>query len=88
MFIEEAKTCVISTAHLPAEEASSLTHAFNGRNAMGFLREEGFMVYHDNRLPDLPCLSFILGYMKAKGYDWVMFDRDAGTLPVFESFQW
>lgn len=74
MHIENFKGAVISTAHIPYNEAANL------ETTNHFFRPEGFMLHTAEPIMNCPATSFALGYMKAQGFDWVLFDRDADTL--------
>lgn len=81
---------VISTAHLTEEEWQVLDQLLKepdpGINAMG--REEGALVYTDQIVVEVPRLNFVLGFLLAKGFQWVLFDHDAEPTEGLETFDW
>ena len=86
--LQQETMLVISISHLPPETVEEASDLIQNGDLPGFTRDEGILVPTSARLSDLGPLSFILGYGKAHGFDWVMFDRDGDTLEDLEAFLW
>lgn len=81
---------VISTSHIPASEADQINEALEDNFLIGFTRQEGWLLSTTTTsvaLP-LPQLAYLMGYVRAKGIDWILLDRDARPSEVFATFSW
>ncbi|WP_304526879.1 hypothetical protein [Halomonas sp. I5-271120] len=82
MTIESKTMAVISTSHIPEDEAEELTEAIRQDAIHGAMqRADGWLLRTKRHISDLPAISHILGYLDAKGFDWVLFDKDADPCP-------
>lgn len=92
MTIPSETLAVISTAHLPEVEAKRIPTAIERRlvgGITGMSREEGFLIYTKQVIDnDLPHLNYILGFLRATGFVWVLFDCDAEAIEDLEVFNW
>ncbi len=87
MTIPQETLAVISTGHITQDEAQALTEG-GAQDLNGMQREEGWMLSTRRAPEGYACLSYVLGYLKAQGFDWVLFDRDAECVPDLPTFEW
>jgi len=80
---------IVSTAHLPPQEASEIIPAkIKRRELIGMEREEGFLLCTNQLDPDLVVMSSLLGFFKGRGFNWVMFDCDADMVDDLPEYEW
>lgn len=83
---------VLSTGHVPFEESIHIGVLIDDGDIIGMCRDEGWLV-HTTPLREscrglVPQLNYVLGYLRAKGFDWVLFDRDAGGTDELDAYDW
>lgn len=82
---------VISTAHLPEDECTRADAGIQRGDLPlpGLAREESFIVsVVGETLDGFPVLNRVLCAAREEGFDWLMFDRDAPTVPGLPKFDW
>jgi hypothetical protein len=81
---------VLSTAHLTEETCNTFLPAWDGPAYQK--GEYGWFVYGFygfGNTDDLPTdLEAVLQYAMCCGVEWLMFDRDASTIPNLPTFDW
>lgn len=92
MTIPNERMAVISTAHLPENEAEEVSELIETGAITGMKREYGWLI-HTKPLSyparvQVPHLNYVLGYLFARDFPWVMFDCDADKLPDIPAFDW
>lgn len=90
--IPEERMAVLSTGHVPFEESIHIGVLIDDGDIIGMCRDEGWLV-HTTPLREscrglVPQLNYVLGYLRAKGFDWVLFDRDAGGTDELDAYDW
>ncbi|WP_304526773.1 hypothetical protein [Halomonas sp. I5-271120] len=86
--IPEERMGVLSTAHVSYEESLLIPVLLASGALIGMEREEGWLVHTSKPHDDAPNLAYIQGYMQSKGFQWILFDRDASGVEVFSTFDW
>lgn len=87
--VEDARVMVVTTTHVPAE--IGLGDDMDGIAMM--TGEYGWLVYSGHEFDEEDAERFapvkkLLDFAKARGFRYVMFDRDADALDGFETFDW
>jgi hypothetical protein len=79
---------VISTAHVPEEEAQALQELMELGRTKGWLRRSGFMLWTGRVEPELPFTTYLLGYARSQGHEWLLLDADGEKLEELSQFDW
>lgn len=87
MTIHTENLAVISTAHVTADEGDALT-AHLAEDLGGMKRDYGWLLPTRSVVSGRENLSFVIGYMKAKGFDWILFDCDAPHADDLTVYEW
>ena len=79
---------VLSTGHVPKQEASRIEELIMDGSITGMQRSEGWLIHTHAPIDSCPHLTRLLGFAMAYDCEWILFDRDAGTthdlLPTFD----
>lgn len=91
--ITEERMAVLNTCHLNPDNVEKIKSAIEQDHVIGYTLPFGFLIYCQEVHPDekwgeFPELAFICGFLEAKGFVWVLFDRDAPSSTMLPSFDW
>lgn len=92
MTIHTENMAVLCTTNLPRHEADILSELIEAGQVSGMSRDTGWMIptkpLREPANQQTTHLNYVLGYLRAKGFDWALFDCDAEPCDELTEFTW